>query len=150
MTVHYHSGQLELLDEIKPLWEALNQHHAALAVNFTKQMGTQTFETRHKKFSSLDLDVFIQLARVNDSAHPIGYIIVSLNKEKAGEIDSLYVDGAYRGYGIGDVLMENGLSWLKENGSKVNRLSVAEGNEQVIHFYKKHGFDLRFYVMEER
>jgi ribosomal protein S18 acetylase RimI-like enzyme len=70
--------------------------------------------------------------------------------EITGEIDSIFVDDAYRSCGIGSTLVSRALGWLDENGSTRNRVSVSEGNESVWNFYKKFKFYPRMTVLEQK
>ena len=70
----------------------------------------------------------------------IGYCVTSVNKEKEGEIESIYVEKDYRLSGIGDGLMSRALGWLNDVTVKQTVLMVAEGNEGVFAFYRKHDF----------
>jgi GNAT superfamily N-acetyltransferase len=47
-------------------------------------------------------------------------------REKPGEIESVFVDDAYRSQGIGTDLGTRALAWLETNGSVRNRVTVAE------------------------
>ncbi len=142
-------GGTELINEIKPLWEALNLYHQNKAEHFKEKIKENTFENRHKKFFSGEFKVFVEIVRVNDQVQPIGYCISSLSDDGIGEIDSLFIEDEYRGYILGEALMNNALKWLKSNNSKTNRIKVAEGNEAVLNFYKKFGFETRYYILEE-
>lgn len=146
--IKYVKGGIELLNEIKPLWKALNIHHQEKSANFTDQLCSNTFESRHAKFENNELKVFIEIAKVEEFEEAIGYSISSIDKENMGELDSLYVDIQYRRLDIGNRLMSDAMCWFKDNRTKANRLKVAEGNEGVIEFYKKYGFETRFYVLE--
>ncbi len=102
-----------------------------------------------KKFASESIRVFIELVKVDQQELPIGYSISTIDNDGMGELDSLYVDQEYRKLAIGDQLMNNAMDWFRENETKANRLKVAEGNEHVLNFYQKYGFETRFYVLEE-
>lgn len=145
--ITYVKGGTELIEEIKSLWESLNGHHKEKTTFFRTEMTNNTFENRHEKFNENDLDVYIEIAKVEDLA--IGYVLASIDKELRGEIDSLYVEKDYRKSSIGEVFMNNVLTWFNKNGTKSNQLKVAEGNEHVLQYYKKFGFETRYYVLEE-
>ncbi len=149
MHITYIKGGKEFLKEVKPLWEALNVHHQNNAVNFLDQIQSNTFESRHKKFENNDLDVLVELVKCDEKEAPIAYLICTITKESMGEIDSIYVDKTYRKHAIGDQLMNDAMEWFRLKNTKTNRLKVAEGNEHVLKFYEKHGFETRFYVLEE-
>lgn len=149
MKIKYIKGGVELINEIKPLWDALNIHHQNNAINFADKLCENTFESRHSKFENDELKVFIEIVKKEECGEAIGYSICSINSENMGELDSLYVEKGYRKLDIGNRLMSDAMKWFKENRTKANRLKVAEGNEGVLDFYKKHGFETRFYVLEE-
>ncbi len=79
----------------------------------------------------------------------IGYCISTVNKELIGEIDSLFVEKEYRKYGLGDQLMNRALDWLNNNKVKTKIIGVAEGNENVLEFYKRYGFYKRRVILEQ-
>lgn len=64
----------------------------------------------------------------------------SIDSKKTGVIESVYVSEAYRGFGLGDRLMRNALSWLDEKNALVKVLDVTFGNEAVYSFYCRYGF----------
>jgi GNAT superfamily N-acetyltransferase len=76
--------------------------------------------------------------------------VSSLSAEKAGEIESIFVEESYRAGGIGSTFLTRALAWLDENGSVRNRVSVSDGNEGVWDFYKKFGFYPRLTVLEQK
>ncbi len=53
-----------------------------------------------------------------------------------GEIDSIYVKDGSRGSGIGRLLMNDCLAWLKMNGSKRVKVAVVYGNEDALGFMR--------------
>jgi len=98
------------------------------------------FEKRKDYFKRLASDgsLCVDLAfDIRDGNRYVGYCVSSLSKENKGEIESIFVDEAYRSRGIGLALITRALGRLDENGSSRNRVSVSEGNEQVWKFYKK-------------
>jgi len=70
-----------------------------------------------------------------------------VNKEKEGEIESIYVEKDYRLSGIGDGLMSRALAWLDDVTVKQTVLGVAEGNEGVFAFYRRHDFYPRVTIL---
>ncbi|KAF5089114.1 Acetyltransferase (GNAT) family protein [anaerobic digester metagenome] len=74
----------------------------------------------------------------------------SLSPELEGEIDSIYVDEAWRSEGIGSRLMERALEWMDENHVKKRRILVANGNNEALEFYARYGFYHRATVLEQR
>jgi ribosomal protein S18 acetylase RimI-like enzyme len=63
-----------------------------------------------------------------------------VDRQNIGEIDSIYVEPAYRKRGIGECLMQKALMWLDGEHVASKRLVVVVGNEHVSAFYRKFGF----------
>ncbi len=84
-----------------------------------------------------------------DGDQRVGYCITSLDAEKTGEVESIYVLEAYRGRGIGNALMLSSLAWMQQNGATKRTVIVAAGNEQVFSFYERYGFHIRKTMLEQ-
>lgn len=57
-----------------------------------------------------------------------------------GEIGNLYVKSEYRGFDIGNELMEQGLSWLKSDTNISHLLVFVSNGNNPGPFYQKYGF----------
>jgi len=140
--IKYIEGDEVLLDQIKPLWEALNGYHLALSQNFKKYYLDMTFQKRKadllKKaaFGEIRVDIAFDEA----SGQNVGYCVSGLTHEKTGEIKSIFVSEAFRGIGIGDALMQKALGWLEQKGAADKIVEVAAGNECAWGFYARYGF----------
>lgn len=144
------SGSVELLDFVQPLWEKLKKHHEINSSYFSDSINVLTFQVRKNKFiKDKTLKVKIDLIKESKNELYIGYCISTINEDLAGEIDSLYVDKEYRKYGLGDKLMNSALEWLDSNQVKTKIIGVAEGNENVLEFYKKYGFYKRSVILQQ-
>jgi ribosomal protein S18 acetylase RimI-like enzyme len=112
--IRYSYGDQALLDKIKLLWEELNEHHCQHSLNFKNYFNQMTFEKR--KLDLLKKSLFgkmrVDLADDGASGCTVGYCVSSLNGEKTGEIESIFVKVAYRGLGVGDSLIKNALLWM--------------------------------------
>jgi ribosomal protein S18 acetylase RimI-like enzyme len=142
--IEYVSGNETLLDSIRLLWEGLNQHHFDLSPYFKQYYADMNFEKRKvallKKAASGELRVDVAIDTV--TRQNVGYCTSSVDKEKTGEIESIFVASNYRGLGIGDTLMKNALTWMDKNGAVAKIVEVAVGNEQVLRFYNRLAFVL--------
>jgi ribosomal protein S18 acetylase RimI-like enzyme len=135
------TGGIELIDFVQPLWEKLNKHHQANSNYFKNRFENLKFEDRKDKFvSDNNLNVKIDLIKDKYTDLYIGYCISTINKELIGEIDSLFIEEEYRKYGLGDELITRAIAWLDKGQVKTKIITVAEGNENVLDFYKRHGF----------
>lgn len=144
------TGSRELVDLVQPLWEKLNKHHEAKSIYFSDTYKNSTFANRKSRFiNDESLNVKVDLIRDRETDSYIGYCISTLNSELVGEIDSLFIEEEYRKYGFGDKLMKNAIEWLEENNAKTKIIVVAEGNENVLDFYKRHGFYKRRVILEQ-
>lgn len=143
-------GGLELLPDVKPLWEGLREHHSRITNDFAESIGKRCFEERVVDFNgkSESCTFRIELIKDNKSQKYVGYSISSIDNAAVGEIDSLFVEKAYRGMKIGDLLMNNALSWMDEHKTKKKIISVMAGND-VLCFYEKYGFKPRAYILEQ-
>ena len=151
VNVTYVSGNARLIDKVASLWQELNKQHLSLSPYFKDYYRTLTFEDRKRSIQQRAIggEIRVDLA-LNDSGQPIGYCITSIDRTLTGEIDSIFVDPQYRGQGIGTVLMEKALDWLKVKGAKKNVVSVAVGNEQAYVFYEQFGFFPRRTLLEQK
>jgi len=131
---------------IKPLWEKLNAHHLAASRHFKEHYAKFTFEKRMEDLKKRDrLIAYV----AQDNGENIGYCVASVDALN-GEIDSLFVEEAYRGKGVGEKLASSALIWLEEKRCVTKRVSIAEGNEDALKFYKRFGFAKRLTVMQMR
>lgn len=144
------NGGKELLDAVQPLWEKLNNHHKNLSTYFSYKFERFTFEKRKQKFLKPDRDVNINLILDKDINTYIGYCICTIDKEKSGEIDSLFIEKDYRKYGFGAELMNRSLAWLENHKAQTIIIGVCEGNENALDFYQKFGFYKKTYILERK
>ena len=134
------------LDEVKSLWEQLNQHHQQVSTYFKAHFAGLTFEKRKLQLLKKDkLKIFL----ASDNTGKIGYCVASINND-IGEIDSLYVRSDKRNQKTATQMVLQALEWLKENGCSNTAVHIAEGNEESLGFYSKFGFAPRFIVMQQQ
>jgi diamine N-acetyltransferase len=150
--VEYSATNQDELELIRPLWEKLRNHHIAMSRHFKEHFTRTTFDPRKKPLleKAREGALRIDLARDPATGQFIGYCVTSLNADKVGEIESIYVEKDYRGAGIGDTLMSRALDWLATQAVQRTILGVAEGNENVFAFYRRHGFYTRVTVLERK
>lgn len=143
---------IEAINRIEPLWQKLNQHHSERSTYFKTHFAEMTFSRRVELMTGCTDAVFFVAVdeTLNEKSHELvdaGYVLASL-RDRTGEIDSLFVDSAYRGQDLGSRLMEAALIWLKEKGGQSIKVSIAEGNESALDFYRKFGFKERLVTMQ--
>jgi len=133
-------GGVERLDDIRPMWEALNRLHAQVTPHFRRDFVCYEFDDRKAYLLSKASmgEVCIFLIRLRGVF--VGYCVASLRHDQHGEIESIYVEEAYRGMRLGDMLMRTALDWMDENGAITKSINVVFGNENAFSFYAKYGF----------
>ena len=149
--IRYIHGDQILLDQIELLWEELNEHHRRHSSNFKDHYTWMTFEKMKSDLlmKSLSGKMRVDLAVDEATGCAVGYCVSSLNGEKVGEIDSIFVNVAYRGFGIGDSLIKNALSWMDKECAASKIVEVGDGNEQAFGFYARYGFLPRKTVLKQ-
>lgn len=149
--IRYISGDEGLLDDVKELWEGLNEHHLANTKHFAGHYSSFTYQSRKDCFvkkaqkGALRVDIAID----EEEQERIGYCISSVDEEKIAEIESLYVLESHRTLGVGKVLVKKALDWMDELGAVKKVVTVASGNENAFGFYEKFGFYPRKTVLEQ-
>lgn len=146
--ISYIIGKEELLDEVKPLWEKLNNYHKSKTLYFHNKFESFTFEKRMEDLLKDDIKINIIVARNEANKINIGYCIATINNEGIGEIQSIFIDGNFRGCNIGEKLMGESLEFLERENAEKILIGVAGGNEEVISFYEKFGFRTRTTILE--
>jgi GNAT superfamily N-acetyltransferase len=95
---------------IKPLWEGLNAHHLSKSTHFKKHFSEFTFEKRMEGLNKRErLIVYV----AQENRKDIGYCMATIDGLNR-EVDSLFVEAAHRGRGVGEELMSCALKWLEE------------------------------------
>ena len=144
-------GGRDDLDLIKPLWEKLNAMHRDLSVHFSERHKLMHWENRKLKLLEKSAGIIVDYAE-NSNHEIIGYCISTVDKDdpKTGEIDSLYIEEAYRRSGIGKAFMTRAMEWLDSKGTETQKIMVAVGNERVLDFYEQYGFYPMHLVLQRK
>ena len=150
--IRYIAADIGGIELIRPLWNQLNGHHHANARVFRDHYEQWTFDDRKEYFKKVAAEGLLRIDLAVDpvSDGNVGYCVSSISPDKAGEIESVFVEDAYRSLGIGTALMERVLTWLDSNQPVRIRVSVADGNEEAFPFYRKFGFFPRMTVLEQK
>jgi diamine N-acetyltransferase len=141
------TGGVELLDRIEPLWVHQRQHQADLSDLWRKGMLEITFGERRAQMlrkASHAMLVILATSEGND----VGYCVSSIDHE-VGEVDSFFVDGAYRGHRVGHTMMLRTLDWFKQMAVKSIVIDVLDGNYGALAFYAKYGFRPRLIQLQQ-
>ncbi len=101
----------------------------------------------------------------DDSGRVVGYIIAGIRippfftrlekrtralvglpvdlEERTGHIMNIAVDPAYRGRGLGKLLLRTGIEYLRSLGARCVELEVRVSNRAAIQLYEQHGFRIK-------
>ena len=103
------------VDELEPLWNALREHHAALAPEWGEPRAREdSWAIKRPDFARwLDEEGgFCLVARATDNGTAVGCAVVKLNgpetiwpMERSGELDTLSVLPDWRSAGVGSALI---------------------------------------------
>ena len=85
------------------------------------------------------------IVTANLSGETVGYVAVSHAWNECAEIDEIMISRANRGAGLGRALMDEAVSWAKENGLAIVRLETQSSNVSACRFYERYGFKLGGY-----
>jgi ribosomal protein S18 acetylase RimI-like enzyme len=149
--ISYVLGNERLFDYVKELWEELNKLHRLKSLHFDDFYKTLNFETRKANLlkKSKTGSIRVEIAIDDKTQNKVGYCVSSVDKDKIGEIESIYVMENYRNLNIGEELMNNALKWMDDVETIKKVVTVASGNEQVFGFYEKFGFYTRKIELEQ-
>jgi diamine N-acetyltransferase len=145
-------GGTPLLETIAPLWRKLARHHAEISVHFGDEFQAMRWPVRRADLleKAAAGPLRIALAQSKDRKRCIGYCVAVINSRGHGEIESTYVDDAYRGQGIGSALVGRICGWFRRKKVKLASVNVAVGNESAFKFYQQWGFYPRVTALVQR
>lgn len=133
---------------IKELWEKNRIYHEKSSEYFKEAYRAINFEQRIQAFSVFSADT-IKITIAKSNGKYVGYCI-STAAEGKGEVESLHVDEAYRGSGIGKELVIRHLEWMNEKGCTTIGVTVSQENEATIGFYRRLGFYPNTIYMQQK
>jgi ribosomal protein S18 acetylase RimI-like enzyme len=148
--VEYVLTDASALESLRPLWNQLNEYHIKRSRFFRTHYEQWTFDDRKAYFEGLARigSIRVEIARDPALGWDVGYCVSSLSRENHGEIESVFVIEAYRNRSVGSTLVARALLWMEDLGAVRVRVSVANGNEPALEFYRKSGFRPRMTVLE--
>lgn len=134
---------------VEPLWNALREHHTALAPTLdAPRPREESWARRRAQYETwlAEPGSFILIAE--QTGAPVGYAMVRLrsasptwsSNELGGEIETLSVLPEMRGGGIGGALLQAVRERLEPLGLGELSLHVITGNDDATRFYERHGF----------
>jgi ribosomal protein S18 acetylase RimI-like enzyme len=150
-SVEYRELPPQQIERLRPLWQKLNSYHASVSPHFSRDFQGYTFDEQKRRLLNDKSRLYILVAE-NDREELVGYAVGSMNEgaNTRGELDSMYVEEAYRGSGIGEELATEILNWFDRHGVDNVIIAVATGNERALKFYERLGFVPRAYTLRRK
>lgn len=138
------------LDLVTPLWHKLTRHHRERSGRFQALFDRMNWETRKNELLEKCANgmMLVDLAKDGKTGTLIGYCVSTINAEKRGEIESIYIEEEYRRTGIGDNFMRRALDWMAKYAVNRRVVAVAAGNEEALPFYARYNFYPRVSILE--
>ncbi|MDI3476863.1 MAG: L-amino acid N-acyltransferase [Thermoanaerobacterium sp.] len=126
--------------------ERINEIYNQAVLNTTATIDTEPRPLEyHKKWFEMHNDRYAVFVALEDDV-VVGWASLSLWSDKYGyravAEDSIYVDEAYKGRGIGDRLIKKIIEHAKENEFHTIIARISEGNDVSIHLHEKYGFKI--------
>lgn len=96
-------------------------------------------------FEDLIKNNYVILAMVDDLI--VGYLAGTINEKGSyeeiqyGEINNMFINDEYRGYGIGKKLVNSFKMYCKDNNILNLKVTASFKNKNAIGFYKNNGFE---------
>jgi len=152
LKIEYLDGGEEQFISIKPLWEKIKEHHKNVSTYFSEYFEQKNFEERRLELLDKSKDSCLKIFLAKDMSLNkfVGYCIATIDRNKVGEIDSIYIEPDYRKNGLGENLMRKALDWMESKQVRSKKMIVAVGNEDVFDFYKQFNFYPRSITLEEK
>lgn len=154
-------GDLEDLDELRPLWIALTRHHADVAPQLGPVRGEEdTWRRRRAQYAQWLVDDarnFFLIARRDGRA--IGYAFGRLADSSSPtwegdelqilDIETLSVLPEARGAGVGKRLLEGMRDEVRARGYDRLTLTAVAANRDALRFYEREGFAPTFTILRD-
>jgi ribosomal protein S18 acetylase RimI-like enzyme len=152
-----HAGQI---DSLERLWLNLHRHHQAVGASLSPYVDDAQSWNKRRAFYA---DCFAQPGSFAWGAYDgealVGYTLVRVERastmwtdtwvadDTTAEIESLVVDPAHRGKGIGTRLMDAVDEELARLGITDVVVGALPGNAQVLELYRRRGFAPTWLIM---
>ncbi len=147
------------LDRLSELWLALLAHHSDAGPRFAPAPGAAA-QCRSELARRLSQpDTFFQVAALpGPGSGPVplaGFCLARIlrrpplfRETQRGEIESLFVADSARRRGVGTLLVEGALAWMRERGIARVELAVDASNPSGRAFWERLGFETAMEIRE--
>jgi ribosomal protein S18 acetylase RimI-like enzyme len=149
-------GDLDRLDEVRPLFQAMHRHHRALGEQVVPfRSDEEAWERRRRHYVTLLESGRGHLLLAEEDGRAIGYAMVSMGRgqatlatgERVAELETLSIAEGERGRGVGRALMDAAYAVIVELGATEVMLYVLDGNDDAMRFYERYGLRPYLHVM---
>jgi ribosomal protein S18 acetylase RimI-like enzyme len=160
LPVVMHRLHAEQIDSLEKLWLTLHHHHQAVGAALSPYVDDAQSWKKRREFY---LDCFAEPGSFAWGAYAgktlVGYALVRVERastmwkdtwvadDTTAEIESLIVDPAHRGTGIGTRLMDAIDAELARLGVTDVVVGALPGNSQVLELYRRRGFKPTWLIM---
>jgi GNAT superfamily N-acetyltransferase len=139
------------VDRLEQLWEQLRAHHSAVAPHLaalgTVRSPADSWRQRRGQYLGWLQDPLCRAIVARDGEDLIGYALIRIIEapgtwrwgDRVGVLETLVVDGAARGAGVGRALLGAARDYLAGAGIGVMEIAVIAGNEDAMRFYQREG-----------
>jgi GNAT superfamily N-acetyltransferase len=143
----------ERIPELRPLWEALEVHHAELPGVPSIRPLADSWERRQQRYRDWLAKGSGRLFVADRDGRVTGYLMLTIGDApaswdvgaKAAEIETLSVLPDERSGGVGAALMDAALDVAERAGVRAIGVGVVHSNVHAVRFYERAGFK-PFYV----
>ncbi len=139
------SVEVYQIDLIKYLWDRLKKNAGYTTPVFKETYLTRKFTDvktaaiRTAAYGWMNLDLVYPAGKTT----PVGYCLSTVNADKAGVIDSIYLHPEYRNQGLGCQLIQRSLDWMNTFKASRKSLFIAAGNSNAGSFFSRFNFKTR-------
>jgi GNAT superfamily N-acetyltransferase len=153
-------GGAELLDEVRPLWLALRNHHSSVAPDLGPvREDDDSWHRRREQYEgwlAADPRAFVLLARRQGRA--IGYAFVRVEAQgsptwqgdgDAADLETLSLLPEARGSGTGAKLVALVREEVQRQGYAALHVTAVATNHDALRFYEREGFAPAFIVYRD-
>ncbi len=137
--VRIECGEAEQFDRVQPLWLELREHHAAISPLWREDFLSSSFENRKNGLLRKAVNGLAVLLATLDG-RDVGYCICTINADRQGEVDSMFVTEKSRRRGVGRALMSHSMRWLGDRPTSAIIVDVLYANDPALRLYESFGF----------
>lgn len=139
------------IDRLRPLWLQLQAHHRQVGSHLEAvapmRAPEDTWRVRRDLYVEWLRSPLTRAFTAGGGDRLLGYAMVRVAEspgswqwgERVGVLETLVVDAAARGAGIGQALVSAARDHLAQHDVQVMNISVLAGNDAALHFYEREG-----------